>query len=189
MLTEKQKERYARQIISPEIGEGGQEKISNLKILQIGCGGLGSPFALYLTAAGINELTIIDNDTLDISNLQRQILYNETHIGKEKAKSAKNVLVKLNSDIKINAYKDYINEIKDFIDNYLIMRFNTFDINKNLLNLGWEHIYPPDDQHIICPSQNPGNPRMSPTTFTLTVIKETDYITSLIANQWHGFPS
>ncbi|MDX1797161.1 MAG: HesA/MoeB/ThiF family protein [Candidatus Lokiarchaeia archaeon] len=96
--------------MSPFIGEKGQELISKIKVLQIGVGGLGSPFALYLTAAGINELTIIDNDTLDISNLQRQILYNETHIGKEKAKSAKDVLLKLNSDIKVNAYKDYIDE-------------------------------------------------------------------------------
>jgi adenylyltransferase/sulfurtransferase len=80
-------------------------------------GGLGSPFALYLAAAGIGELTIIDNDILDISNLQRQILYNETHIGKSKAKSAEEVLNKLNSDIKINAYKDYINE--NSIKNYL----------------------------------------------------------------------
>ncbi|MFX0022626.1 MAG: ThiF family adenylyltransferase [Candidatus Hermodarchaeota archaeon] len=110
ILTEKQKERFTRQIISPFIGEKGQEIISKLKVLQIGVGGLGSPFALYLAAAGINELTIIDNDILDISNLQRQILYNESHVGKEKAKSAKEVLTKLNSDIKINAHKEYIDE-------------------------------------------------------------------------------
>jgi molybdopterin/thiamine biosynthesis adenylyltransferase len=79
-------------------------------VLQIGAGGLGSPFALYLTAAGINELTIIDNDILDISNLQRQILYNETHIGKDKSKSAKAILSKFNSDLEINSFKDYIDE-------------------------------------------------------------------------------
>ncbi|MFX1593733.1 MAG: ThiF family adenylyltransferase [Promethearchaeota archaeon] len=104
-------------MISPLIGEEGQEKISKLKILQIGCGGLGSPFALYLTAAGINELTIIDNDVLDISNLQRQILYNETQIGVDKVKSAKELLVKLNSDVKVNAFKDYLTE--DSIKKYL----------------------------------------------------------------------
>jgi molybdopterin/thiamine biosynthesis adenylyltransferase len=65
---------------------------------------------MYLTAAGINQLTIIDNDVLDISNLQRQILYNETQIGEDKVKLAKNVLSKLNSDVKINTYKDYIDE-------------------------------------------------------------------------------
>jgi molybdopterin/thiamine biosynthesis adenylyltransferase len=79
-------------------------------VLQIGCGGLGSPFSMYLTAAGINELTIIDNDVLDISNLQRQIIYNETQIGEDKVKSAKYLLSKLNSDVKVNTYKDYIDE-------------------------------------------------------------------------------
>ncbi|UCC21346.1 MAG: HesA/MoeB/ThiF family protein [Promethearchaeota archaeon] len=110
MLTKSQEERYTRQIISPLIGEEGQEKISKIKVLQIGAGGLGSPFSLYLTAAGINELTIIDNDILDITNLQRQILYNESQIGDDKVKSAKTVLTKLNSDVNINTYKDYIDE-------------------------------------------------------------------------------
>ncbi|MFW9824623.1 MAG: ThiF family adenylyltransferase, partial [Candidatus Thorarchaeota archaeon] len=107
MLTDKQKERYSRQIISPKIGEEGQEKISSIKVLQIGAGGLGSPFALYLTAAGIKELTIIDNDVLEISNLQRQILYNETQIGKDKVNSAKKILSNLNSDVKIHTFKEY----------------------------------------------------------------------------------
>ncbi len=71
---------------------------------------MGSPFALYLTAAGINELTIIDNDILDISNLQRQILYNESQIGKNKVKAAEEVLKKLNSDVQINTFKDFIDE-------------------------------------------------------------------------------
>ncbi|MFX0030076.1 MAG: ThiF family adenylyltransferase [Candidatus Hermodarchaeota archaeon] len=104
-------------MISPEIGEEGQEKISNLKILQIGCGGLGSTFSMYLTAAGIKELTIIDNDVLDISNLQRQILYNESQIGKDKVNSAKEILSKLNSEVQINVFKDYIddNSIKRYL--------------------------------------------------------------------------
>ena len=78
--------------------------------MQIGAGGLGSPFALFLTAAGIKELTIIDDDVIEISNLQRQILYNETQIGQDKVQSAKSVLSNLNSDVKINAYKDYVDE-------------------------------------------------------------------------------
>ncbi|MFX0082278.1 MAG: ThiF family adenylyltransferase [Candidatus Hodarchaeota archaeon] len=127
MLTERQKERYSRQIISPVIGEKGQEKISELKILQIGCGGLGSPFSLYLTAAGINQLTIIDNDILDISNLQRQILYNESQIGKDKVNSAKDVLSKLNSDVQINVYKDYIDE--ESIKKYLKERDYDFVVD------------------------------------------------------------
>lgn len=71
---------------------------------------MGSPFSLYLTAAGIKELTIIDNDVLDISNLQRQILYNESQIGKDKVNSAKDVLSQLNSEVQINVYKDFIDE-------------------------------------------------------------------------------
>ncbi|MFX1488843.1 MAG: ThiF family adenylyltransferase [Promethearchaeota archaeon] len=117
MLTEKQKERYSRQIISPVIGEEGQEKISKIRVLQVGAGGLGSPFALYLTAVGIKELTIIDNDVLEVSNLQRQILYNETQIGEDKAKSAKIILSNLNSEVQINAYKDYLDE--NSIERYL----------------------------------------------------------------------
>ncbi len=115
ILTEKQKNRYARQILS--IGFVGQEKLSKVKVLQIGAGGLGSPFSLYLTAAGIKELTVIDNDILDISNLQRQILYNETQIGKNKADMTKETLSKLNSEVDINCYKDYIdkNSIKKYI--------------------------------------------------------------------------
>jgi len=72
---------------------------------------------MYLTAAGINELTIIDNDVLDISNLQRQILYNETQLGRNKIEAAKEILSNLNSDVKINTYKDYIDE--DSIKKYL----------------------------------------------------------------------
>ncbi|MHA2281323.1 MAG: HesA/MoeB/ThiF family protein [Promethearchaeota archaeon] len=97
-------------MISPKIGEKGQEKISKTRVLQIGAGGLGSSFSLFLTAAGIKELTIIDNDVLDISNLQRQILYNETQIGQDKVKSAKKILSNLNSDVKINTYKDHVDE-------------------------------------------------------------------------------
>ena len=116
MLNQEQKERYSRQIISPSIGEAGQEKISKLRVLQIGAGGLGSPFALYLVAAGIKELTIIDNDTISISNLQRQILYNETQVGKNKVDVAHETLSKLNSNVEIKIFKEYVN--KDSIYNF-----------------------------------------------------------------------
>ena len=78
--------------------------------MQIGAGGLGSPCSLYLTAAGIKQLTIIDSDILDISNLQRQILYNETQIGKNKVDSAKEVLNELNSEVEIEVFKEYVDE-------------------------------------------------------------------------------
>ena len=88
-------------------------------MLQIGAGGLGSPFALYLVAAGIKELTIIDNDTVSISNLQRQILYDESQIGKEKVNAAKESLSTLNSEVDIKIHKEYVDEnsIEKYINN------------------------------------------------------------------------
>ena len=110
MLTKAQKDRYSRQILSPSIGEDGQEKLSKIRVLQIGAGGLGSPFALYLVAAGIKELTIVDNDTLSISNLQRQILYSESQIGMEKVLAASERLSTLNSEVEIKIHKEYVDE-------------------------------------------------------------------------------
>ena len=122
MLTEKDKERYNRQIISPSIGEDGQEKLGETRILQIGAGGLGSSFALYITAAGIKELTIIDNDVVSLSNLQRQILYNESQLGMAKVDAAKARLEQQNSEVKINISKEYLdgNSIKKYVsgENY-----------------------------------------------------------------------
>ncbi|MBY9016866.1 MAG: HesA/MoeB/ThiF family protein [Candidatus Lokiarchaeota archaeon] len=119
ILTESQRKRYSRQILSPSIGEAGQEKLSKIRVLQIGAGGLGSPFSLYLVAAGIKELTILDNDTLSISNLQRQILYKETQIGREKVLAAKESLATLNSEVEINSYNEYVDEnsVVKYIEN------------------------------------------------------------------------
>ena len=130
ILTEDQKKRYSRQIISPLIGEEGQKKLSRISVLQIGAGGLGSPCSLYLTAAGIKELTILDNDILDVSNLQRQILYNETQIGKNKADLTKKVLSNLNSEVQINTYKDHIDEAS--IKKYLKGQDFIVDCSDNL---------------------------------------------------------
>ena len=119
ILTKAQKERYNRQIISPSIGEKGQDKLSKIRVLQIGAGGLGSSFALYIVAAGIKELTIIDNDTVSISNLQRQILYKESQIGREKVLAAKESLTALNSEVEINSYSEYVDEnsVVKYIEN------------------------------------------------------------------------
>jgi len=120
MLNEKESdlERYSRQILSESIGEDGQKKLGKIKVLQIGTGGLGSPCSLYLTAAGIGELRIIDNDVISISNLQRQILYREEDIGKDKIQIAKDRLSSLNSRVNIKAYKDYVDDesIKKYIN-------------------------------------------------------------------------
>ena len=119
ILTKSQRKRYNRQIISPSVGEEGQEKLSKIRVLQIGAGGLGSPFALYLVAAGIKELTILDNDTLSLSNLQRQILYKESQIGIEKVLAAKESLTTLNSEVEINTYNEYVDEnsVVKYIEN------------------------------------------------------------------------
>ena len=119
ILTESQRKRYSRQILSPSIGEEGQEKLSKIRVLQIGAGGLGSSFALYIVAAGIKELTILDNDTLSISNLQRQILFKESQIGREKVLAAKESLTALNSEVKINSYSEYVDEnsVVKYIEN------------------------------------------------------------------------
>ena len=99
-------ERYNRQIILPEIGEEGQKKINNAKVLIVGMGGLGSPIALYLAGAGVGTLGLIDGDTVDCSNLQRQILYGEDETGLPKAQQAKARIEKLNTNITIHAYNE-----------------------------------------------------------------------------------
>lgn len=103
-LTEKERERYNRQILLDEIGEKGQALLSQAKVLIVGVGGLGSPIATYLTGAGIGTIGLVDDDKVSETNLQRQILYNETEIGMPKALCAKQRLEKLNSNITFKAY-------------------------------------------------------------------------------------
>ena len=113
-------ERYSRQIIMPEIGESGQKKLSESKVLVIGAGGLGCPALQYLAGAGVGTLGIADADTVSISNLPRQILHTYENIGKNKALSAKEALVRINGDIKINIYPYFVTDenIKEIISDY-----------------------------------------------------------------------
>lgn len=104
MLIEEELKRYSRQIILPEIGISGQEKLKNAKVLMIGAGGLGCPVLQYLTAAGVGEIGIVDDDIVDISNLHRQILYNGNDIGLLKALVARKKLELLNPNTLITAY-------------------------------------------------------------------------------------
>lgn len=120
MLTQEHKELYLRNIILPEIGEVGQEKLLNAKILVIGAGGLGSPSLQYLACAGIGTLGIIDNDKVEISNLQRQIIHNFENLGQEKILSASEKLQKLSPHLKLNIfnyranYEKLSNEVKNY---------------------------------------------------------------------------
>ena len=88
MLTAQQEIRYSRHLLLPEIGKGGQERLAAAKVLVIGAGGLGCPVLQYLAAAGVGTLGIADGDTVELSNLQRQVLYTEADIGVDKAQAA-----------------------------------------------------------------------------------------------------
>jgi molybdopterin/thiamine biosynthesis adenylyltransferase len=103
-LNEKQQERYARHLTLKEIGENGQEKLLQSKVLVVGAGGLGSPAAFYLAAAGIGTIGIMDGDTVDLSNLQRQILHTTESIGESKVNSAQTRLLALDPGITLNLY-------------------------------------------------------------------------------------
>jgi len=103
-LTNQQISRYSRHLIMPEVGVEGQEKLVSSSVLCIGAGGLGSPLALYLGAAGIGRLGIVDFDVVDFSNLQRQIIHGEAKIGKLKVESAKERIHEINSDIEVETY-------------------------------------------------------------------------------------
>jgi molybdopterin/thiamine biosynthesis adenylyltransferase/rhodanese-related sulfurtransferase len=104
VLTADQRNRYQRHLLLPEVGVEGQQKLLGAKVLLLGAGGLGSPAALYLAAAGVGTLGIIDMDVVDESNLQRQILHNMDRIGERKVDSAKKTLTAINPDVNVVTY-------------------------------------------------------------------------------------
>ncbi len=105
-LTDAQRDRYSRHILLPEVGEAGQVKLLKSKVLLLGAGGLGSPAALYLAAAGVGTLGIVDADTVDASNLQRQILHATSRVGMPKVESAQKALSDLNPDVKVIPHQE-----------------------------------------------------------------------------------
>jgi adenylyltransferase/sulfurtransferase len=104
-LTSDELARYSRHILIPDIDQIGQQRILNSKVLCIGAGGLGSPTIMYLAAAGVGEIGIVDFDFVDISNLQRQIIHNQSDIGKRKSESAKEKVSQLNPNVKISTFE------------------------------------------------------------------------------------
>jgi molybdopterin/thiamine biosynthesis adenylyltransferase/rhodanese-related sulfurtransferase len=103
-LTAEQRERYSRHLLLPEVGIDGQQKLLDAKVLLLGAGGLGSPTALYLAAAGVGTLGIVDDDVVDLSNLQRQVIHNTERIGVPKVESAELTIKALNPDVNVQKY-------------------------------------------------------------------------------------
>jgi molybdopterin/thiamine biosynthesis adenylyltransferase/rhodanese-related sulfurtransferase len=103
-LNAEQRDRYSRHLLLPEVGIEGQQKLLDAKVLLLGAGGLGSPAALYLAAAGVGTLGIVDNDSVDVSNLQRQVIHSTERIGVSKVDSAEATINALNPDVKVQKY-------------------------------------------------------------------------------------
>ena len=119
-LSPEQQNRYKRHLLLPEVGTEGQQRLLDAKVLMLGAGGLGSPAALYLAAAGVGTIGIVDMDDVDASNLQRQILHNIDRIGDRKVDSAKKTLTMLNPDVNVVTYDTRLSaeNILDIIEGY-----------------------------------------------------------------------
>jgi molybdopterin/thiamine biosynthesis adenylyltransferase len=119
-LTAEQKERYSRHLLMPEIGLEGQLKLLDAKVLLLGAGGLGSPTAFYLAAAGVGTLGVVDDDVVDLSNLQRQIIHRNDDIGIPKVDSAGRAINELNPDVEVVKYKTRLDasNIMEIVEGY-----------------------------------------------------------------------
>jgi len=106
ILTPYQVERYSRHIIMPQVGSSGQRKLLDARVLIIGAGGLGSPVSIYLALAGVGTIGIVDFDTVDLTNLQRQILHNNSDVGRRKIESAKDTLKAYNPDVRVETHEE-----------------------------------------------------------------------------------
>lgn len=120
ILTPEQQERYSRHLLVPEVGSEGQQKLLDAKVLLIGAGGLGSPAALYLAAAGVGTLGIVDDDVVDLTNLQRQVIHNTERIGTPKVDSARETIAALNPDVEVIGYQTRLDRdnVLDLIRDY-----------------------------------------------------------------------
>ncbi|WP_462137704.1 molybdopterin-synthase adenylyltransferase MoeB [Candidatus Mycalebacterium sp.] len=148
-LTKEQASRYSRHLILPEVGVEGQQKLLDAKVLCIGAGGLGSPLALYLAAAGVGNIGIVDFDVVDFSNLQRQIIHGESTLGELKAESAKKRIADLNSDVKVTIHNERLSSenAMEIIKNYDIVVDGTdnfptrYLVNDACVLLGKPNVY------------------------------------------------
>ena len=148
-MTHRDLTRYQRQMILPDFGEEGQQKLLDSKVLVIGVGGLGSVATLYLTAAGVGTIGLMDNDVVALHNLQRQVLYREDEIGESKVEKAVNTLGRLNNQVKIAPYPFFLTSenASDIIKDYDIIIDCTdnyptrYLINDTCVTLGKPFIY------------------------------------------------
>jgi len=124
VLSPEQRSRYARHLLIPEVGEKGQQKLLEARVLLIGAGGLGSPASLYLAAAGVGTLGVVDGDVVDESNLQRQIVHSTDRLGEPKVMSAKRTIEALNPDVRVEAFQERL----------------TSDNVERILSAGWDVI-------------------------------------------------
>jgi molybdopterin/thiamine biosynthesis adenylyltransferase/rhodanese-related sulfurtransferase len=108
-LTKEEVARYSRHLIIPDVGVDGQKRLKNAKVLVVGAGGLGSPALLYLAAAGVGTLGVVDFDTVDESNLQRQVIHGQSDVGKPKAESARDSIAEINPFVKVNLHQVHLN--------------------------------------------------------------------------------
>ena len=107
-FSEEQIQRYSRHILLADVGVEGQEKIMNASVLVVGAGGLGAPVSLYLAAAGIGRIGIVDADVVDLSNLQRQVIHFTMDVGVPKVQSAKEKIEAINPDVKVDTYHEFL---------------------------------------------------------------------------------
>src|SRR5262249_43633944 len=110
-LSQQEVARYSRHLIMPEVGVDGQKRLKASTVLLIGAGGLGSPLALYLAAAGVGRIGIIDFDVVDFSNLQRQVLHGTPDVGRPKLHSARDRLAAINPEVRIDLYEERLSSL------------------------------------------------------------------------------
>ncbi|MDR2590734.1 MAG: HesA/MoeB/ThiF family protein [Oscillospiraceae bacterium] len=155
-LTDKQEEIFSRQILMKSIGEEGQLKLLKAKVLVVGCGGLGAPVLLYLTAMGIGHLGLCDNDTVALSNLNRQVLFTPNDVGKSKALTAQKQLKTLNPTLDTTVYNQTMDEklaksivqdydiVLDCLDNFdtrFVLGDACLELDKPLIHAGVDEFY------------------------------------------------
>src|SRR5689334_14852582 len=108
-LSHEEIRRYSRHLIMPEVGMDGQRKLKNASVLLVGTGGLGSPAAMYLAAAGVGRIGLVDYDVVDESNLQRQVIHGQSTVGKKKVDSAKARMLDINPNVQVDVYDTLLN--------------------------------------------------------------------------------